>query len=229
MQDDGSRRRRMIVTSVVFVAVVIVLSLLSLRYLTLERVKEIALYASDFSSRYPLLVALALALSQGVSMTFSLPTKALLTVLAGALLGPWFGAPVTMIGVMAGTTVLFFGVRKVFRDGSDEPRSRRFPRLQERIKRRPVLAVAGLRLVITLPYGPITIASSLAGIGYRQFAVGSIIGDAPVVVLYCMAGQRLATMATTSEAVSPMTVIILAAAGVAILAGALAGGMKKED
>ncbi len=210
-----------------FGAVLLLLWWLSYRYLTLQDIKHIAKVASEAAGTYPMLVALALVLAQAISMTFSLPTKALLTVLAGALFGSYVGAPVTVVGVLAGTTLLFYGVRKLFWESARERFGKRAKALESRIRRRPILAVAGLRLVITLPYGPITIASSLSGIRYRDFIIGSLIGDLPVVILYCLAGERLTTLATTSDAVSPMTIVILAAAGIAILVGALAGKVKK--
>ncbi len=86
--------------------------------------------------------------------------------------------------------------------------------------------MAGLRLLITLPYGPVTLAASLTQIRYRDFLIGSFMGDLPVVVLYSFAGQHLATLTRTSEAVSPWTVVILAAAGITVLFCAFAGKKK---
>jgi len=229
MGERQRNTRRLILTAAIALAVIAALSIVALRYLTLERVQEIAREGSDFSARHRLLTALALAAAQALSMAFSLPTKAVLTLLAGALLGPWIGSPVTMAGVIAGATALFFFVRRMVNHERDEKRTGLIATLEKRIRRRPILAVAGLRMVITIPYGPITIAASLAGIRYPRFVLGSLLGDAPVVVLYCMAGERLATLATTSEAVSPVTAVILAAAGIVMLVGALAPGLGKKE
>ena len=228
MEQSVSSRRRIAGILLVLLLVIGAGWLLCMRYLSLEDAKRIAAEISGFAGAHPFLVALAIFAAQAVGMTFSLPTKGVLTVMAGALLGPIPGALATLSGVLLGTTALFFGSGKLFGDRSSERADGLVAKLTDRIRRRPILAVAGLRLVITLPYGPITIAASLAGIDYKRFLLGSIIGDLPVVLLYSFAGERLAAMATTSEAVSPLTLIILAAAGIALFVSALAGAGKKS-
>ena len=206
-----------------------VLYLLVGRNLTLEDIKRIAAEATALARTQPALVGLALVVAQAAGMAFSLPTKALLTLLAGSLFGPLWGTLITFGGVLAGTSALFFAVRRGLRQRFEARLGARARKLERRFARHPILTLAGLRLVITLPYGPITIASALTTIGYRQFLAGSLLGDVPVVLLYCFAGERLATLATTSEAISPLTVVLLIAAGLAFLVTAFVGLRRDAD
>ena len=83
------------------------------------------------------------------------------------------------------------------------------------------LTAVPLLFARALPYGPITIACALVGIRFRQFAIGSLLGDLPVAALYAFAGSRLMLLASTDEAISPVTIAALVAAGVAALVAAL--------
>ena len=80
----------------------------------------------------------------------------------------------------------------------------------------------GLRLFITIPYGPITLAASLSAMRYRDFLMGSLIGDIPVVAVYCMAGKQLMSLTKMSEAISPYTFVAFIAIAVLFIAGAFA-------
>ena len=162
-----------------------------------------------------------------IGMAFSMPTKALLTIMAGALLGPVVGFFTTFTGVLIGTTGLFFATRNVFRHSARKRFGHRAQKLEERLNRRPILAIAGLRLLVNLPYGPITIAAALTDLRYRNFLLGSFIGDIPIVLLYSLAGERLATLNNASEAISPLAIVILAATGILLIVGALGERKKK--
>ncbi len=59
-----------------------------------------------------------------------------------------------------------------------------------------------------------------------NFILGSFIGDIPIVLLYSLAGGRLATLNSASEAISPLAIVILAATGILLIVGAL--GERKE-
>jgi uncharacterized membrane protein YdjX (TVP38/TMEM64 family) len=193
------------------------------RLFTLDDVRRVADASRHFAEAQPLLVFLAAAFAQALGMAFSLPTKALLVLLSGALLGTAGGAAATEIGVLSGTTALFFGFRRLVGDASLARFGALAARFETRLRAKPVLAVTGLRLVLTIPYGPITIACAAAGLRYRDFIVGSVIGDLPVTALYAFAGSKLATLLTTGDAISPLTAVALSVAGFALFAAALFG------
>jgi uncharacterized membrane protein YdjX (TVP38/TMEM64 family) len=217
-------RRRLALASA-FVALIAIWIVVS-RLFTLAEVRRLADASSHFAEAYPVAVFAAAALLQALGMTFSLPTKAPLVLLVGALLGTVAGAAATEIGVVSGTTLLFFGCRRLIGDASIARFGKLAARFEKRLRKRPVLAIVGLRLVVTIPYGPITIACAALGVRYRDFLVGSILGDLPVTALYALAGHRIATLLTTGEAISPATAIVLSLAGLALTAAALFGPDK---
>lgn len=227
MTGSGSKRlgRAAIAAAV---AAVVGLSIAASRLFTLEEAQRAVELCRHAARAHPAAVFAGIALAQALGMAFSLPTKALLVLVAGALLGTVAGAAATGIGVISGTTALFFGWRRLFGAVSLSRFGALASRLERGLRERPALAVAGLRLVVTIPYGPITIASAASGMRYRDFALGSILGDLPVTALYALAGSRIASLVTVGEAISPATAAVLVAAGVTLFAGAVFGGARSR-
>ncbi len=192
-------------------------------YFSLEQAQHIAKKSFDYSQKNVPAVFAILAGAHCITMICSLPTKAVLTLLAGALLGTAGGTVCTLVGVLPGTTVLFFTARYFFRDWVLNKLGPRLKRVEERMSERPIRAIIGLRLFITIPYGPVTLAAALSSTRYRDFFIGTIIGDLPVVVAYCVAGKQLFDLTGVSEAVSPWTAVTFAGAGLFILVTAFLG------
>lgn len=201
------------------VLILLIVSYIVGRNLTLAEIQNIAQTAKHHASSHPILVFSALALTQAVGMVFSLPTKALLTLLSGALLGIVLGATSTFCGVLVGTSLLFFASRHLLREKVLRHLVGKVGSIEKRISEKPIRTMIGLRLFIALPYGPCTIAAALSSMRYREFLLGTAIGDFPVVLLYSIAGERLFVLTSTHEALSPSTVAILIVAGLAFLVG----------
>jgi uncharacterized membrane protein YdjX (TVP38/TMEM64 family) len=193
------------------------------RFLTLEEAKRIAKEMSFYAKKNPLLVFASVLGIQFVGMLLSLPTKAIVTVLTGALLGPFVGSIATIVGVISGTTALFFCARYFLRGWFLRQLGSKFKPVEERLNRHPIRALIGLRMFITLPYGPITLTAALSSIRYRDFLIGTLIGDLPVIVSYSIAGRQLFSLTQMSEALSPWTVAALVAVGLFFIVTAFLG------
>lgn len=217
------RRRTLWIALAALLGVTGVAGLLVGRAVTLDDARRWAAAAGAFAATQPVLVFLALAALHAALMALSLPLKALVTVVAGALLGAVAGAAATVIGVLAGTSLLFWAVRRGLRARFQQAMGERARRLEERLARRPIRAMAALRLVVTLPYGPITIAAALTRIRYRDFLLGSLVGDLPVIALYAVAGRELSRLRSLSDVLSPGTLVVLLAAAAVFLATVLFG------
>ena len=171
----------------------------------------------------PLPVALALLGAIVLCGVFTIPLKGVLSLVGGALLGPLAATAIVLAGILAGTTVLFRFTRRFLKRRVEARMGALARRVEGRLARRPILAMAGLRLMIALPYGPITMAAAVSSIRYRDFLLGTLLGDLPVIVLYAVAGERLATLASATDAIPPVTAAILVGAGALLVAGALWG------
>ena len=204
------------------VVAAVALGLAARDVVTLDNARRFAGSAQGMASDYPLLFAAGVAIAQLVGMTLSLPTKAVITVLGGALLGVVLGSVATLLGVLTGSSLLFVFIRRVLRARVAERLGPRVTGLVERFARRPMLAIAGLRLIPTLPYAPITAAAALSPMGFRQFFVGSVLGDLPIVVAYCLAGDRLAHLGSIADVLDPVTLAAFVGVGLLVVVTALA-------
>jgi phospholipase D1/2 len=199
------------------------------RFLTLEEAKRIAREMSFYTEKNPVLVFAALAFFQFAGMLLSLPTKAIITVLTGALLGPFVGSIATVIGVIGGTTALFFTARYFLRDWFKRQLGEKFKPVEERLNRHPIRALMGLRMFITLPYGPITLTAALSSIRYRDFLIGSLLGDLPAIIAYNIGGRQLFSLTQMSEAISPWTVAAFVSVGLFFIVAAFLGKKRKGE
>lgn len=190
------------------------------RFFTLDEAKRWAVLLSTYAQTHGGIVFISLAAVQALGMFFSLPSKGIVTVLGGALIGTLGGSIATLSGVLLGTTVLFFVARTFLRDKVSHKLGTRFRAVQERLAQHPIRAMIGLRLFITLPYGPITLAAALSPMRYRDFLIGTLIGDIPVVVVYCIAGKQLMSLTKMSEAISPWTVAAFVGIAALFIVGA---------
>jgi uncharacterized membrane protein YdjX (TVP38/TMEM64 family) len=221
MQSRSSQSKRFFIwtaaASILLGALWIVVS----QGVTIKEIQQIERAASDMSAQRPLMVFVFLAAVQALGMAFGLPTKALLTLLAGALLGIVLGSLATFVGVLIGASVLFITVRHFLRERVSRRFSDRARKIEKRVSEHPIRTMIGLRLFIALPYGPCTISAALSSMSLKDFLLGSAIGDIPVIALYSIAGQKLFTLASASEALSTSTVVVLIAIGAVFILSAM--------
>jgi uncharacterized membrane protein YdjX (TVP38/TMEM64 family) len=224
LQEDTHGRRRSLVPLLVPLAAALAAIALAVRFgVDMDDVRAAAARGHALAATHPSSVAGALLAAIFVCGVFSIPLKGLLSLVAGALLGPAAALAVVLAGILAGATVLFRFTRRFLRRRVEERMGGLARRVEARLSRRPILAVAGLRLMIALPYGPITMAAAVTSIRYRDFLIGSLLGDLPVIALYAFAGERLATLASAADAISPVTAAILIGIGALLVAGSLWG------
>jgi uncharacterized membrane protein YdjX (TVP38/TMEM64 family) len=116
----------------------------------------------------------------------------LLAAATGLLLGGPAGMPVALAGAMLGSVVAFLIARQVGRGPVDALAGPRLERLRARIEKRPVLAVALIRIAPASPAAVLNYGAGLTRIRLREFLAGSVLGGAPRVLAYTALGGALA-------------------------------------
>ena len=199
----------------------------SLQHLNFETVRQMALQIRNLASAHLIVSFFILLLIHITGMFFTLPTKAIFTMVSGALLGFVPGAMATLAGTLAGTSALFFTAQKLVDSETLEKLPGLLKRFKARLLHHPMLTVASLRMILVLPYGAITIFCAITRIPYRAFLAGSVLGDIPVILLYSAAGIKLIELTQKNEAISFETVVLLSLAGIGLFAGSLFSGKRK--
>ncbi|MGH0034673.1 MAG: VTT domain-containing protein [Myxococcota bacterium] len=135
----------------------------------------------------PVVGAAAFALA-GLAMV---PVTAL-TVAAALIFGWATGFATALLGALAGGSAGYLLGRILWRDAVRRTAGRRLDRLNQALGRRGLLAVATVRL---LPVAPFTVVNLVAGasrIGFRDFALGTLVAMTPGTLLLTLATDRAA-------------------------------------
>lgn len=111
-----------------------------------------------------------------------------LSITAGVLFGLPVGLAAAMSGAVLGATVAFGLSRGLGRSAVARIPSERLAWLDERLGRRGLGAVVGVRLVPVIPFPALNYACGLTGIGLRDYVLGTIVGIVPSAVAYTTIG-----------------------------------------
>ena len=140
----------------------------------------------------PLGVVAGAAFLAWAVLTPALVSGTLLAAATGILLGGPAGMPVALAGAMLGATVAFLIARRFGRGPADALCGPRLERLKARIEKRPIAAIALIRIAPGSPAGILNYGAGLTQIRLREFLAGSVLGGAPRVLAYTALGGAIA-------------------------------------
>ncbi|UYN95953.1 MAG: VTT domain-containing protein [Enhydrobacter sp.] len=110
---------------------------------------------------------------------------------AAAAFGPWLGLLYSTVGAALSSVLMYFVGARFGQDALIRVLGQRARRALDSVKRRGVLAVAAVRVVPAAPFTVVNLAIGAGGIGFVDFAVGSLIGLAPGLLLLSIIGDRV--------------------------------------
>ena len=169
-----------------------------------------ALLASrDWAGSHLPLAALLFSVVYVGFASLSLPGAWTLSVAGGALFGPWLGVPLVSLSSTAGAVVAMLTARYLIR-GSVE---RRFPefvrRINQGIERDGARYLLAARLTPVIPFFAINLAIGLTRMSTGIFALITLIGALPMVMIFVLSGEQFATIAHPSDFLSPRILFAL--------------------
>ncbi len=106
---------------------------------------------------------------------------------AGLLLESWLAVPVVMAGAVLGSQGLFLAMRRGMGRSLAKRLASRIERFTPHLERYGILYVAGLRVVGT-PHALVTLASAAGPLRHGHFALASLLGFLPAIVISAGAG-----------------------------------------
>ena len=137
-------------------------------------------------------------------------------VASGLTFGPVLGCAVTIVGEIGGACVAFLVARLLGRRWLQKRKLPRLQRLDERVAKRGVTAVAILRLV-WLPYDTVSYLCGLTRIRLADFAAGTLLGSIFYILSVTLLGGSASygltgTLTIGPWQVSPRTLTLVVAA-----------------
>jgi len=169
-------------------------------------------------------------LAGAVAINSPFPLAGVLKIGGGFLFGAAAGGVVNMAMTVSGAALGFTAVRRFFRGRLAGRAAERFSgRLSGRLAAvDSALAKDGFwyvlssRLALVLPFCGVNVACGLSGMALKDFLWATFLGDAPVAIMYALAGSALSRWSLEGVAPSGRLAVLLAFFAVAALIPPLA-------
>lgn len=142
----------------------------------------------------------------------------LVAIVVGYGFGLVLGVPIALAGAVGTSILPFYAARWL---GPDLPGADRVGEVGERFLATagPIRGVTAARLA-PVPADAVTVAASLSGVRFRDFAAGVLVGELPWTVAAVAVGASLATLSTDGATAGGLRLVALTSlAAIAILAG----------
>lgn len=183
---------------------VIALTLVALvtGWLSLELLRDVVATGSGAARAHPVAVAAIFFLVVLVATTLCFPAAPLLGMSGGALFGLWSGMALVLVASSIGSTIACMGARFLFRDWIARRFAVRLARIDAGLEQHGAAYLLALRFNPVIPYWPVNLAIGCTHMPLRQFLVLTLVGLAPSILVYALAGTHLHTLNSLGQAAS---------------------------
>lgn len=148
---------------------------------------------------YPVLAALAFAAAYTTAVALSVPGATWLTLLGGALFGPWLGSLLVASAATAGAVIVFLLAAHGGRADWVQRAGPWMSTFEHAIRQNAVSALLFMRLVPLFPFWLVNLVPAFLGVPLAIYGVTTFVGILPATVLYAMMGDRLQALMVTGD------------------------------
>ncbi|MDB5810664.1 MAG: associated Golgi protein [Betaproteobacteria bacterium] len=172
-------------------------------FFTLAYFKSQQATISEYQAAYPLQTAAIFILIYVVLTALSFPGATVMTLVAGAVFGLWWGTLIVSFASSIGATLAFIAARFVLRDSIQRKFGDRLAAINAGIEKEGPFYLFTLRLVPVFPFFVINLAMGLTPIKTWTFYWVSQLGMLAGTIVYVNAGTELAKINSLSGILSP--------------------------
>lgn len=206
--------KKIIILSVIVVAIVAFFTFDLGSFLSLENIKASQADIAQWQLDNPLLVALSFFAIYISVTAFSLPGAAVMTIAAGAFFGVLWGTVLVSFASSIGATLAFLMSRFVLRDSIQSKFGDRLKTINQGIERDGAFYLFTLRLVPAFPFFLINMLMGLTPIKTITFFIVSQVGMLAGTLVFVNAGTQLAQIDSLSGILSPSLLLSFVLLGV---------------
>lgn len=152
----------------------------------------------DLFSQSPWLTAAAFFAVYAAATAFSLPVAGLLTLAGGAVFGTMTGFALSLLAATTGGTLALCITRYILHDVVRRRFSTQLEVIDKGVRKEGALFLFGLRMVPVIPFWLLNLLLGLTRMRVRVFALASLTGMVPVVLILSYAGSQLGDIETFS-------------------------------
>ncbi len=183
------------------------------RYLDLGYFKSQQAAIEAYRAAHPLKLGGLYFVAYVVMAALSIPGAALMTLIAGALFGLFWGTLLSSFASTLGATLAFLSARFLMRDVVQRRWGSQLSAINAGVEREGAFYLFALRLVPIFPFFLINLLMGLTPIGSATFLWVSQIGMLPGTLVYVNAGRELGRLESLSGIASPTLLLSFALLG----------------
>ena len=198
------------------------------QYLTLESLKENRELLISYYEQNQVGTILGFFLVYVITMVLAIPAAPIMTLGAGLVFGPWLGTLLVNLGDTLGAVLGFIAARFLIRDWLENKFRDSVTAFNKKTEKNAAKYILFVRMVPVMPFFLVNILSGLTQIPLRTFALATLLGSLPITFIFVGAGNRLATINSIEEIISPGTIGILLALGLVIVAPGIYSSWKEK-
>lgn len=161
------------------------------KYLSFHTLKTHRADLLDWVASRPFWAPLAYMAIYAVTVAFSLPGGAVLTVTGGFLFGTVLGATYAVVGATIGAVVVFLAARTALGDLLRAKAEGALKRMEEGFREDAFSYLLVLRLVPLFPFFVVNLAPAFLGVGLGVYTVTTLFGIIPGALVYASVGSGL--------------------------------------
>ncbi|MGI9323029.1 MAG: VTT domain-containing protein, partial [Pseudomonadales bacterium] len=188
------------------------------QYLTLANIKAQQAELTQLLERHPLEFILSYFAVYVLVTAVSLPGAAILTLVAGAVFGLWWGLLVVSFASTIGATLAMMLARWLFRAQVEKRFKSMLTTVNKGMEEEGAFYLFTMRLVPAIPFFAINLAMGLTKISVPVFFIVSQVGMLAGTIVYVNAGTELAQITSPADILSPGLIGAFLALGIFPLA-----------
>lgn len=181
---------KFLISIIILALVFIIFFLTKSNILNMNNLKNLILNSGYFA---PLIYIIAFSL---VPLTFF--PDSILAILGGTIFGLSGGFLYTSIGALIGGSISFFISRLLGQSFVEKFENDKLKNIQELLKDNGFLMILLLRLIPLFPFDLISYGAGLTKISYKDFALGTLIGTIPGILVFVNLGAQWISFNKTS-------------------------------
>jgi uncharacterized membrane protein YdjX (TVP38/TMEM64 family) len=164
------------------------------RYLSFQALQDHQDWLTRQVREQVFLAPLAFILLYALTIAFSVPGGALLTIVGGFLFGVWLGTVYVVIGATLGSIGVFLAARTALHDVLQARAGKSMKRMEQGFREHALSYLLFLRLVPVFPFWLVNLVPALLGVPLRIYALGTVIGIIPGSLVYASVGNGLGAL-----------------------------------
>lgn len=131
------------------------------------------------------------------------------TIAGGYIYGQAYGLVFAMIGTTLAAIITFFLSRYMFRDYIKKRLTTHYAGFDSRFDNGGIFTVASLRIIPILPFDAVGYVAGVSSIRFRDYIIGTLLGELPGAFVLTMLGNNLADISSPWFAVSLVLAVLL--------------------